>query len=60
MYTAPAHRRQGIARRVVETIVEWCRAEGFTAIALHASKAGRPLYESFGFQPTSEMRLRFG
>jgi GNAT superfamily N-acetyltransferase len=60
MYTAPAHRRQGIARRVVETIVEWCRTEGFTVIALHASKAGRPLYESFGFQPTSEMRLRFG
>ncbi len=60
MYTEPAHRRQGIARRLVKTMIERCRAEGFTAVALHASKEGRPLYESFGFQPTNEMRLRFG
>jgi GNAT superfamily N-acetyltransferase len=60
MHTEPAYRRQGIARRLVETMVEWCRAERFTAVALHASKEGRPLYESFGFQPTNEMRLRFG
>jgi GNAT superfamily N-acetyltransferase len=60
MYTEPSHRRQGIATRVMETIIEWCRAEGFTAVALHASKEGRTLYESFGFQPTNEMRLRFG
>jgi GNAT superfamily N-acetyltransferase len=60
MYTEPAHRRQGVAKRLVETMVEWCRTEGFTAVALHASKEGRPLYESFGFQPTNEMRLRFG
>jgi len=59
MYTEPAHRRQGVARRLVETMVEWCRAEGFTAVALHASKEGRPLYESFGFRPTNELRLRF-
>jgi len=59
MYTEPAHRRQGIARRLVETMVEWCRREGFTAVALHASKEGRPLYESFGFRPTNELRLRF-
>ncbi len=60
MYTEPAHRRQGVDRRLVEAMVEWCRAEGFTAVALHASKEGRRMYESFGFQPTNEMRLRFG
>ena len=58
MYTEPAHRRQGIARRVMETILTWCRAEGFAAVALHASDEGRALYESLGFWPTSEMRLR--
>jgi GNAT superfamily N-acetyltransferase len=58
MYTEPTHRRQGIAKRLVETMIEWCRTEGFVAIALHASKEGRPLYESFGFRPTNEMRLR--
>ena len=59
MYTEPAHRRQGIAREIVKTILDWCRAEGFTAVALHASKDGQPLYESFGFRPANEMRLRF-
>jgi GNAT superfamily N-acetyltransferase len=59
MYTEPAYRRRGIARRLVETMIEWCRAEGFRAVALHASQQGRPLYESLGFRPTNEMRLRF-
>ena len=59
MYTEPAYRRQGIAREIVAAIVEWCRVEGFKAVALHASRKGRGLYESFGFQPTNEMRLRF-
>jgi GNAT superfamily N-acetyltransferase len=59
MYTEPAYRRQGIARRLVETMIEWCRAEGFRAVGLHASQQGRPLYESLGFRPTNEMRLRF-
>jgi GNAT superfamily N-acetyltransferase len=58
MYTEPAFRRRGIARLLVETMIEWCRAEGFVAIALHASNEGRPLYESLGFQRTNEMRLR--
>ncbi len=60
IYTEPSHRRQGIARRVMETILEYCRAEGFPAVALHASKEGRALYEALGFQPTNEMALRLG
>jgi len=59
MYTEPAYRRQGIARRLMEAMIEWCRAEGLSAVALHASEQGRPLYESLGFCPTNEMRLRF-
>jgi len=59
MYTEPAYRRHGIARRLVETMIEWCRVEGFQAVALHASKGGRRIYESMGFKPTNEMRLRF-
>ncbi|HTP88129.1 MAG TPA: GNAT family N-acetyltransferase [Bryobacteraceae bacterium] len=60
MYTEPAHRRRGIAKQIVQMIVDVCRVEGFTAVALHASNDGRPLYESLGFRPTNEMRLRFG
>jgi GNAT superfamily N-acetyltransferase len=57
IYTEPEFRGRGIARRVMETIVEWARAEGFRAVSLHASKFGRPLYEGMGFKPTNEMRL---
>jgi GNAT superfamily N-acetyltransferase len=57
VYTEPDYRRNGIARRIMQTIVDWCRAEGFKMISLHASPFGRPLYESLGFEPTNEMRL---
>ncbi len=57
IYTEPKFRRLGIARRVTETIVEWCRGEGFGYVSLHASQYGRPLYETLGFQATNEMRL---
>jgi GNAT superfamily N-acetyltransferase len=59
VYTDPAFRRRGIARRLMDTLIAWCRAEGFGGIALHATVHGRPLYEQLGFQPTNEMRLRF-
>jgi GNAT superfamily N-acetyltransferase len=58
MYTEPDARRCGIAKRLVESMVEWCRANGFRMVSLHASAAGRPLYESLDFQPTNEMTLR--
>lgn len=57
IYTEPSYRRNGIARRIMEAIVAWCRAEGFKRVSLHASPFGRPLYESLGFEPTNEMRL---
>lgn len=57
IYTEPEYRRRGIARRIVESIVEWCRSEGFGYVSLHASPDGRRLYEKMGFQPTNEMRV---
>ena len=58
MYTDPPFRRQGIARRIMQTMIDWCRKEGFMRVDLHASEKGRPLYESLGFEPTNEMRLK--
>jgi GNAT superfamily N-acetyltransferase len=58
MYTEPEARRQGIAKQLLEVIVAWCRERGFSAVSLHASSFGRPLYESAGFEPTNEMRLK--
>jgi GNAT superfamily N-acetyltransferase len=57
MYTEPEARRGGVARKLLNVILEWCRTNGFRTVSLHASLAGRPLYESVGFQPTNEMRL---
>ena len=57
MYTEPAFRRQGIARQLMEMMIAWCKDEGFEWVTLHASQFGRPLYESLGFKPTTEMRL---
>jgi GNAT superfamily N-acetyltransferase len=57
VYTAPAYRRRGLARRLMETILDWCRADSLDTVVLHASKEGRPLYDSMGFSATNEMRL---
>lgn len=58
MYTEPGARRCGVAKRLMQTMIEWCRGEGYGSVSLHASAAGRPLYESIGFQPTNEMSLK--
>jgi GNAT superfamily N-acetyltransferase len=57
VYTEPAHRRQGLARGLMQIALEWCSANGVEAVILHASPEGRTLYESLGFTPTNEMRL---
>jgi GNAT superfamily N-acetyltransferase len=58
VYTDPTYRRRGIARRIMTEIVDRCRAEGYNRVFLHASTAGRPLYEALGFEQTNEMVLR--
>lgn len=58
MYTEPGARRRGVAKRLMNVMVEWCRNEGYRSVSLHASAAGRPIYEAMGFQPTNEMSLK--
>jgi GNAT superfamily N-acetyltransferase len=58
VYTERGYRRRGLARRMMEEIVAWCREQGYAGVNLHASDEGRPLYESMGFVATNEMRLR--
>jgi GNAT superfamily N-acetyltransferase len=57
VYTEPEFRRQGIARDLMHTALQWCRCNGIRAVILHASPDGRALYESLGFQATNEMRI---
>jgi GNAT superfamily N-acetyltransferase len=58
VYTADNFRRRGLARQLMEVILTWCKENGIDTVILHASASGRDLYESLGFQPTNEMRLR--
>ncbi|MDX2171332.1 MAG: GNAT family N-acetyltransferase [Deltaproteobacteria bacterium] len=56
VYVEPAHRRHGLARRLMEEILAWSRTSGIRRVSLHASDAGRPLYLALGFTPTNELR----
>jgi ribosomal protein S18 acetylase RimI-like enzyme len=57
VYTDPEYRRRGLARRIVDAMIEECRRMGLRTVSLHASEAGQSLYEAIGFKRTSEMRL---
>jgi GNAT superfamily N-acetyltransferase len=57
VYTELAFRRQGIARRIMETALEWCQVNKVRAVILHASDDGRKLYEDLDFKSTNEMRI---
>jgi len=54
------YRRQGIARKLMQSMIDWCRQQDFISVGLHASDEGRALYEQLGFEPTNEMQLELG
>jgi len=56
VYTEPDWRNKGVARALMNTLMRWARERAFDRVVLHASDAGRPLYESLGFRATNEMR----
>lgn len=58
VYTHPSHRKQGIGRRLMEAIHDWCRAEGLERVVLNASTFGQPLYEAMGYVVTNEPMMR--
>lgn len=58
VYTERNYRRLGLARRLMLMILEWCRHNDIHTVTLHASDAGRPLYESLGLRATNEMRMQ--
>ena len=54
VYTAPTHRRRGLAKQLVIQLMEEAQARGVTEISLDATAAGRPLYEALGFRANGE------
>ncbi len=56
-WVEPSHRRRGIAKGLVKQALAESRRRGFRVTTLHASEAGRPVYESLGFRRGGEMML---
>ncbi len=56
VYTESDWRGQGVARALMVVVMAWATGEGCDRVVLHASDAGRHLYESLGFVATNEMR----
>lgn len=50
-------RRRGIAEALMHEVIADAQSSGLASLVLHASDAGRPLYERLGFVATNEMRL---
>jgi GNAT superfamily N-acetyltransferase len=57
MYVMPDHRRRGLAGRLTRAVVDCAHELGLTWVMLHASPAGRQIYEAAGFTEFDEMGL---
>ena len=55
IYTRPTARGMGVGRAVCSWLVEKARKLGAGKIYLETTAAGRPLYESLGFEDLSDM-----
>ncbi len=59
VFVEPTHRKQGLARFIMDTIKAFCQNANVKIITLNASIEGRPLYESLGYQVVDNyMRLK--
>jgi ribosomal protein S18 acetylase RimI-like enzyme len=57
VFVEPDYRQRGLARELVQKCMTEAARRSIRVLTLHASAAGRPLYESLGFKPTNEMLL---
>jgi N-acetylglutamate synthase-like GNAT family acetyltransferase len=51
-------RRRGVGEALMRQVLRWAEEERLDRLVLHASDAGRALYERLGFVGTNEMRYR--
>jgi GNAT superfamily N-acetyltransferase len=58
VYVAPDARRHGIARALMDAVLEYARGAALIRLVLHPSDDARPLYSSLGFTALDEMGLR--
>lgn len=51
----PEHRRRGVGRALLLHALTVARGEGIPVASLHASRAGRALYQDVGFELSSDL-----
>lgn len=58
VYIEPTHRGQGLAKQLTQQCLDYCQQRGISIVTLHASEAGRPVYDRLNFLPLPEMIWR--
>lgn len=59
VFTEPAWRRQGLARRLVERCLQEAQVRGLEHLNLSTTEAARGLYEQLGFRTATDEMRRF-
>lgn len=57
MATLPEHQRKGMGRAMLTRVLEQYHQQGVSLFYLGASEAGRPLYESVGFETIAKFSM---
>jgi GNAT superfamily N-acetyltransferase len=57
VYVEPEYRKQGIAKKLTNTAIEYLKNIGCTRIILNASPFGKTVYQSLGFVDSNVMHL---
>jgi predicted acetyltransferase len=58
IFTENKFRNNGLAERIMERMLQFCKQQCIKRLILNASDAGRPLYEKIGFEvATNSMRM---
>ena len=55
VWVDPDHRRRGVGRLLMETVVGWAREERMLRIVLNPSEVSLPLYRSLGFREADDL-----
>lgn len=58
VYTNTRYRRQGIAQKMLDILLNEAAQNGVTEISLDATESGRPLYQACGFAASQECMVR--
>jgi GNAT superfamily N-acetyltransferase len=54
VYVSPEHRNGGLGSRMLQRVLEWCRARGYSCVITWPTPRSRPFYRRGGFDRLDE------